>query len=244
MASSRAITSGRVPLETACDFRGVDRPRENRSPGVIEVQQVLNIGTLRQDDHAGIRMPGEEGNHRPRIAAERLQGQPVLKFAEIEGGRTPELGCGSVHFRKDFLQVEEYLHGRREPDARRAGQVAVMAAVGAEAVGREMPVVRAGVASLLAETHRTAVLAENERLLAAARATAMGRFRPDRLDYAGCQTPRRLPLPGKPHKSSRPIAAGPACDCSPSPARSWRAETAAQAAADSLPGAHRPRTSG
>ena len=163
----RAMTSG-VFLSKRCDdLRGVDRPRENRPAGVIEVQQILHIGALRQDDHAGIRMPGEERNHRPRVAAERLQGEPVLKFAQIEGCRTPESRCGSIHFRKDFLQVEEYLHGRREPDPWRAGQVAVVATVGAEAVGREMPVVRAGIASFIAETHRAAVLAQNERLLAA-----------------------------------------------------------------------------
>ena len=209
---------------------------------MTEVQQILHIGALRQYDHLGIRMAGEEGNHRSCVAAERLQREPVLELAQIEGCRTPKLVCGSVYFAEDFLQVEEYLHGRREPDTRRAGQVAVVAAVGAEAIGREMPVVRAGVAAFFAETHRTAVLTENERLFAALMQSQQAAFAQIDSIMRGAKRLDHFRVAVSRTNSHRPIADDPLCGCFRWPARSWRAETAALAAAHSFPGTFRPRT--
>ena len=110
-------------------------------------------------------MPSEEPDHPACVAGQWLQGESVLKFSKIEGCRLSKLACRAAYFPKDFLQIEKNLHSRREPDTRRAGQVTIVAAVWAEAVWREVPIIRTGVATLLAETHRTTMLAENERLL-------------------------------------------------------------------------------
>jgi hypothetical protein len=104
---------------------------------------------------------------RPPIPAQRLQCESVLKFAEIEGRWLCKLVCRAIHLPKNLFQVEKYLDGGRKPDSQRAAQVAVVAAVGTEAIRREMPVVRTRVAWLRAQVHGAAMFAQHERLLSA-----------------------------------------------------------------------------
>ncbi len=187
-------------------------------------------------------MPSEERDHPACVAGQWLQGESVLKFSKIEGCRLSKLACRAVHLPKDFLQIEKNLHSRREPDSRRAGQVTIVAAVGAEAVWREVPIIRTGIATLLAKSHRTAMLAEHERLLAAimqpqwigcAQIDSIVRSA-KRFDDLCVRVSRTNPC----DRAAMALGAiAPLCQHDP-----WKAETAAQAVADNLLSVHRRRT--
>lgn len=101
-----------------------------------------------------------------RVSAENIERESVLQLAQVEGCRSSQLGSLAVDPLDDLGQVRVELHRRRVPDTGRTGEVAVLAVVEAEAVGREMPVVRAGVVILGAELHRASVLADHQRSLA------------------------------------------------------------------------------
>ena len=77
----------------------------------------------------------KEANQRPRVAGQRVQSQAVLEFTEVESRRLHQPRRDPINLGKDLEQVEEDLDRRREPDTRRAGQITVVAPVGAETVG-------------------------------------------------------------------------------------------------------------
>ena len=142
----------RVRLPVGGDRREVDRPRQDRLAAMLQIQQVFDVGRLGQEHLIGMRMLREERDQATRVTGQRVQGQSVLQLAMIErrgSGQCPGL---PVDRREHFVEVQKDLHRRREPHARRPGQIAVGAAVGAESVEREVPVVRAGVSFFLAES--------------------------------------------------------------------------------------------
>ena len=71
-----------------------------------------------------------------------------------------------VDLRQDLLKVEENLDCRRKPDALCPGQIAVLAAVGAKAIRREVPEVGAGVAFLVATSDGDFMFSQHERTAA------------------------------------------------------------------------------
>ena len=111
-------------------------------------------------------MLGEKRNQNPGIAGERVEGEGVLEFTEIEGGGWGDVPGGVVDGVEDVGKVKVNFDRGAELDAHRSGEVAVMTAVGAKAVRGKVPVVRAGVVALVAETDGGFEFAENEGLFA------------------------------------------------------------------------------
>ena len=134
---------------------------------VVQVQHVVEVGRFRQDSQPGVWMAGEQGDHHPRIARQRVEGHAVLQLAQVERLLAAEPSGYAVDLGQDGVEVDVDFDGGREPHALRAGEVAILAAVGAEAVGREVPEVGAGVALFVAAADRTTVFTEHEHSMPA-----------------------------------------------------------------------------
>ncbi len=159
---------GGIGFELVRDRRRVEGPGEEGMAGVVEVEEIFYIGGFGQNDQAGVRMFGEKGNHDPRVAGEGIEGQAVLEFTEVEGGRLGDFSSGGVDGVEHVGEVEIDFNGGAELDAQRSGQVTVMTAVGTKTVGRKVPVVRAGVVTFIAETDGGFQFAEEESFFAGA----------------------------------------------------------------------------
>ncbi len=132
---------------------------------MIQVEQVFDVRALGQQRETGKTLGREERDQRSRVAGQWVEGQAVLQLTQIKRGWLTGGIRGLLDLREHLTQIEEDLDRRRETDAWGAGQVTVLAVERAETIGREVPVVRTGIAFFTAETDRTAVLTQNERLL-------------------------------------------------------------------------------
>src|SRR3990172_4382509 len=132
---------------------------------MLQIQEVVDVGALREERKACPGVLGKEGHEDRGVGCERVQGEGILEFPEVERGGSELPPRNAIDFDQNLGQIDVYLDRGRELYARGSGQVAVPTAVRAEAVGREVPVVRAGVSLLFGETYRRLQLPEHEGVL-------------------------------------------------------------------------------
>src|SRR3990172_11541178 len=121
---------------------------------MLQIQEAVDVGALREERKACPGVLGKEGHEDRGVGCERVQGEGILEFPEVERAGSQLPPRNAIDFEQNLGQVDVYLDRWRELDAWGSGQVAVPTTVGTEAVRREVPVVRAGVSLLFGETHR------------------------------------------------------------------------------------------
>ena len=132
---------------------------------MVEVKQVFDVGGLRQHDLSRKRMFGEKRNQLPRISGQRIEGKAVLQLAVIECRRFADFASRFIDFVHDVVDVREYFDRRGKPGTRSAGQIAIGTTEGTKSVQREMPIIGTDVPFFAAQTHGTAMFANDKSSL-------------------------------------------------------------------------------